>query len=70
MDIHPSQLLGSPYVLKDYDLHTVTLEEMKNLDVPFNLRVLDSGPTGPAEVGSVPCFSCFRYVRANSVAAS
>jgi protein arginine N-methyltransferase 1 len=22
VDIHPSQLLGQPYVLKDYDLHT------------------------------------------------
>jgi protein arginine N-methyltransferase 1 len=30
----------------------VTLEEMKNLDCPFNLRVLESGPSGPAEVGA------------------
>lgn len=52
VDIHPSQLLGQPYTLKEYDLHTVTLEEMKNLDVPFTLRVLDSGPSGPAEVGA------------------
>ena len=52
VDIHPSQLLGQPYTLKEYDLHTVTLEEMRNLDCPFNLRVLDSGPAGPAEVGA------------------
>ena len=53
VDEHPSQLLGPPCVLKAIDLHTVTLEEMKALDVPFNLRVIGaSGPAGPAEVGA------------------
>jgi protein arginine N-methyltransferase 1 len=53
VDVHPSQLLGPPCVLKAFDLHTVTLEEMKALDVPFNLRVIGaSGPAGPAEVGA------------------
>ena len=52
VDVHPSQLLGAPCVLKEYDLHTVTLEEMKDLDTNFNLRVLEAGPTGPSEVGA------------------
>ena len=53
VDVHPSQVLGAPCVLRDFDLHTVTLEEMRNLDVPFNLRVMEAaGPAGPAEVGA------------------
>ena len=28
-DIHPSQLLGPPALIKSYDLKTVTLEELK-----------------------------------------
>ena len=42
VDVHPSQVLGAPCVLRDFDLHTVTLEEMRNLDVPFNLRVMEA----------------------------
>ena len=53
VDVHPSQVLGAPCVLRDFDLHTVTLEEMRNLDVPFNLRVMEAAePAGPAEVGA------------------
>ena len=52
VDIHPSQLLGQPYTLIDFDLHTATLEETKAVDVPFNLRVLESSPSGPSEVGA------------------
>ena len=53
VDVHPSQVLGSTCLLKEYDLLTVTLEEMKNLDVPFDLKILDApGPNGPSKVGA------------------
>ena len=52
VDIHPSQLLGKASVICDWDLHTVTLEDIKNLDVPFDLRVTENGPSGPSEVGA------------------
>ena len=53
VDVHPSQVLGSTCLLKEYDLHTVTLEEMKAVDVPFELKILDApGPNGPAQVGA------------------
>ena len=53
VDVHPSQVLGTTCVLKEYDLHTVTLEEMKAVDVPFELKILDApGPNGPAKVGA------------------
>jgi len=29
MNVHPQQLLGSPSCFKKYDLHTLTLEELK-----------------------------------------
>lgn len=75
VDIHPSQLLGKASVICDWDLHTVTLEDIKNLDVPFDLRVTENGPSGPSEVGAfagwfdvsfkgskVSFFSLFPYV--------
>ena len=52
VDVHPSQILGSTCLLKEYDLHTVTLEEMKAVDVPFELKMLDApGPTARRRLG-------------------
>ena len=42
-DIHPSQVLGKACVICDWDLHRVTLEDIKNLDVPFELRIHETG---------------------------
>lgn len=50
VDINPSQLLGAPCVVKEYDLNVVTLEEMKSVDAPFSLTVLDA--MGNSEVGA------------------
>ena len=36
----------------DWDLHRVTLEDIKNLDVPFELRIHETGASGPSEVGA------------------
>ena len=52
VDIHPSQVLGKACVICDWDLHRVTLEDIKSLDVPFELRIHESGPAGPSEVGA------------------
>ncbi|KAL4445413.1 hypothetical protein ABPG77_011238 [Micractinium sp. CCAP 211/92] len=44
-DIHPSQVVGSAACFKSYDLHTVTLEELKApLKARFSLNVLEDGP--------------------------
>ncbi|KAI3428836.1 hypothetical protein D9Q98_007653 [Chlorella vulgaris] len=44
-DIHPSQVVGTAAVFKTYDLHTLTLEELKApLNASFNIRVLEDGP--------------------------
>jgi hypothetical protein len=53
VDTHPSQVLGTTCMLKEYDLATVTLEEMKNLDTTFELKILDNvGPNGASKVGA------------------
>jgi protein arginine N-methyltransferase 1 len=44
-DTHPSQMLGPPTAFKKYDLHTVTLEELKKpIHEDFHLHVVDGGP--------------------------
>ncbi|PRW56855.1 arginine N-methyltransferase [Chlorella sorokiniana] len=44
-DVHPSQVVGSAACFKAYDLHTVTLEELKApLKASFQMRVLEDGP--------------------------
>lgn len=44
-DIHPSQVVGTTACFKSYNLHTVTLEELKApLKASFSLRVLEDGP--------------------------
>lgn len=44
-DVHPSQMLGPPATLKEYDLLTVTLEELAQpLREKFRMDVLDGGP--------------------------
>eukprot|EP00798_Chlamydomonas_sp_ICE-L_P031985 gene31985-33911_t len=44
-DTHPQQMLGSGSVFKKYDLHTLTLEELKALlEEDFRMHVSDDGP--------------------------
>jgi len=44
-DIHPSQVLGTASCFKRYDLHTVTLDELKGvLKAPFSMQVVTRGP--------------------------
>lgn len=40
-DVHPGQTLGPPACIKTYDLHSLSLEELKaDLDASFKLRLL------------------------------
>ncbi|KAG1680824.1 hypothetical protein FOA52_008157 [Chlamydomonas sp. UWO 241] len=44
-DTHPQQLLGPPSAFKRYDLHTLTLEDLKAPMVEaFQMHVSDGGP--------------------------
>lgn len=49
MNVHPQQLLGSPSCFKKYDLHTLTLEELK---VGYWLRGRGGGHAAPC---AAPC---------------
>ncbi|KAL6753399.1 S-adenosyl-L-methionine-dependent methyltransferase [Haematococcus lacustris] len=44
-DTHPQQMLGSPTCFKRFDLHKLTLEELKApMKVSFDMHVADGGP--------------------------
>ncbi|CAD7696953.1 unnamed protein product [Ostreobium quekettii] len=44
-DVHPAQMLGPPVCFKEYDLLTVTLEELKKpVSAAFTLDVVAGGP--------------------------
>mmetsp|Transcript_11453 Transcript_11453/g.20223 ORF Transcript_11453/g.20223 Transcript_11453/m.20223 type:complete len:379 (-) Transcript_11453:647-1783(-) len=44
-DVHPQQMLGSPVCFKRFDLHKLTLEELKGaLQEKFSMEVADGGP--------------------------
>lgn len=43
-DVHPSQVIGEPALIKSYDLKTVTLEELKApLQSRFTMKIRDHG---------------------------
>ena len=44
-DIHPSQMMGPPALIKSYDLKAVTLEELKApLGAKFQMTITEDGP--------------------------
>jgi type I protein arginine methyltransferase len=43
VDIHPSQQMCAPFVLKEFDLNTATLEDIEKISCEFKLKMLSSG---------------------------
>lgn len=44
-DVHPSQMMGRPAVIKEYDLKTLSLEELKApLEAECMMTMVDAGP--------------------------
>jgi|AntRauMFilla1563_2_1112583.scaffolds.fasta_scaffold52564_1 hypothetical protein len=41
VDLHPNQMIGPPKVLKEFDLHTCTLDDIK-VNTPENVECVEA----------------------------
>jgi len=49
VDVHPNQCLGPPTILKEYDLNTCSVDDIKVVDEQFELSMEPAESNGPQE---------------------